>query len=172
MSLGDLMCRQGDMRGQTGAILCRNPERLYLARSLTHAPPMVRRLLGMGVIAVSLAACSHADVGYKGPRLEGTVRVWAVPMDSCGPITAERPMVCRSTFVKNFTDQLLVVSCSLEALDSNLLSMYGMRNFSAYCLLFAQKRLVDRSYVLLRGIFSLVQGYSPLGMDLARTVCP
>lgn len=79
--------------------------------------PMVRRYLWMCVIAVSLAACSHGQVGYKGPRLDGAVRAWAVPRDTCGPITAERPMVCRSTFVKNLTDQLLVVSCSLDALD-------------------------------------------------------
>jgi hypothetical protein len=89
---------------------------------------MVRRLLGMGVIAVSLAACSHAEVGYKGPRLEGAVRAWAVPMDSCGPITAERPMVCRSTFATNLTDQLLVVSCSLEALDESGTHLFTVDN--------------------------------------------
>src|SRR6185436_8588094 len=39
------------------------------------------------------------------------------------------PMVCRSTtFVKNLTDQLLVVTCSLDALDESGTHLFTVEN--------------------------------------------
>jgi hypothetical protein len=87
---------------------------------------MLRRVLGIGVIAVSLAACSQAQVGHQGQRLDGAVRAWAVRVDTCGSVTAEHPMVCTSSLVKNLTDHLLFVSCSAEALDASGTHLFNL----------------------------------------------
>jgi len=79
---------------------------------------MVRRALGIGVIAVSLAACSHAQVGHQGERLDDAVKAWAVPVHRNTHLTFQgQPVAWVSSSVKNLTDRLLFVSCSADASD-------------------------------------------------------
>ena len=81
---------------------------------------MVRRALGIGVIAVSLAACSHAQVGHQGERLDDAVKAWAVPVHRNTHLTFQgQPVAWISSSVKNLTDRLLFVSCSADALDGS-----------------------------------------------------